>query len=244
MASLTAPWAAAFFTTQSLAAVFMHQSDPNILVSDFDGTLTQVDFFQAVLSEIVQDDLAIWNDYVAGRITHFEALAGYYRQIDWEEDRLLALVHNLGFPEDFLGWVERLGEGGFGVVIASAGCEWYIHKLVEKSGARDKVTVHANHGTFVEGQGLVMELPRRSPFFEPNIGISKEGVVAHWQSQGKNVAFSGDGPTDLKAALLVDPSMRFARGTLATTLRQMGQSFIPFSDWTEVPKHLLQSTSK
>jgi len=222
----------------------MHSGFPHILVSDFDGTLTQVDFFQAVLSQIVQDDLTIWNDYVAGRITHFEALAGYYRKIDWKEERLLALVHSLGFPEDFSGWVDRLAQGGFGMVIASAGCEWYIHKLVEKAGARDRVTIHANHGAFVEGRGLVMELPRKSPFFEPNIGISKENVVAHWQREGKKVAFSGDGPTDLKAALLVDPTMRFARGTLASTLRQMGEKFTEFSDWTEVPRRLLQITSK
>lgn len=219
----------------------MHSGLPNILVSDFDGTLTQVDFFQAVLTQIVQDDLAIWNDYVAGRITHFEALAGYYRKIDWSEAQLLGLVHSLGFPQDFSGWVDRLAQGGFGVVIASAGCEWYIHKLVEKSGARERVTVHANHGAFIEGQGLIMELPRQSPFFEPNIGISKENVVAHWQRAGKKVAFSGDGPTDLKPALLVDPAMRFARGALASTLRQMKEPFIEFADWTEIPRRLLQA---
>lgn len=215
---------------------------PNILVSDFDGTLTQIDFFQAVLNEIVRDNLSIWHDYTSGQITHFEALAGYYRLIDWDEKRLLQLVDRCGFPDNFGKLVDKLNKNGWGVVIASAGCEWYIHRHLQRTGTLDRVHVHANHGSFVEGKGLLMELPRSSTFFDPKIGISKEGVVSHWLNKGKQVAFAGDGPTDLKPALIVPPERRFARGTLASILNSMNETYHPFDSWEEIPNQLLNQS--
>lgn len=214
----------------------------NILVSDFDGTLTQIDFFQAVLNEIVRDNLSIWHDYTGGQITHFEALAGYYRLIDWDEKRLLQLVDRCGFPHNFGKLVDELEKSGWGVVIASAGCEWYIQRHLQRTGTLDRVPVHANHGSFVEGKGLLMELPLSSPFFDPKIGISKEGVVSHWLNQGKQVAFAGDGPTDLKPALLVPPERRFAKGSLASILTSRNEPFHSFDRWEEIPRRLLKKS--
>jgi 2-hydroxy-3-keto-5-methylthiopentenyl-1-phosphate phosphatase len=53
------------------------------------------------------------------------------------------------------------------------------------------------------------------------------------------VAFAGDGPPDLQAALLVPPGLRFARGGLAEELRARGEAFQPFSRWSEIARELV-----
>ena len=58
----------------------MRKHPPRILVSDFDGTMTKYDFFDLARRELPSAaDHDFWQDYVAGKITHFEALAGLVR---------------------------------------------------------------------------------------------------------------------------------------------------------------------
>ena len=219
-------------------------STHNILVTDFDGTLTRTDFFQAVLERLVDDKLAIWNSYCQGKITHFEALAGYYCQIRLAESQLRALVSELGFPFNFDTLVKRLRQNNWEVVIASAGCEWYINQLIHNSGIHPAPMVHANPGNYSPGTGLVMELPKNSPHFHPEIGISKASVIKYHIINNKLVAFAGDGPTDLEPALLTNPRLRFAKGTLARLLNDKQEDYIPFEDWEEIPNYLLRESSK
>jgi len=217
---------------------------PNTLVTDFDGTLTRTDFFQAVLERLVDDNLAIWNSYCQGSITHFEALAGYYRQIRINQSQLLEMVNELGFPKNFANLVTSLRKNKWDVVIASAGCEWYIRHLVNLSNIDPIPVLHANGGTYSEEAGLVMELPMHSPHFHPEIGISKASVVKSHMGFNRSVAFAGDGPTDLQPALLVEPRLRFAKGALAHLLSEKAEKFIPFTNWEEIPIHLLEINSK
>lgn len=48
-----------------------------------------------------------------------------------------------------------------------------------------------------------MEMPRNALFNSPTHGIDKAAVVGHYQAQGQQVAFAGDGFPDLQAAKLV-----------------------------------------
>ena len=65
---------------------------PHLLVTDFDGTLTRHDFFHLVVEAFAPAGLdGYWRDYAAGRITHFEALAGIFggvRASEAEMERL------------------------------------------------------------------------------------------------------------------------------------------------------------
>ncbi len=223
----------------------MSQNSPrNILVTDFDGTLTQIDFFQAVLERLLGDDLSIWHSYCQGKITHFEALAGYYQQIRLSESSLRGLVAELGFPPRFAHLLDQLRQANWDLVIASAGCEWYIRHLIDAQNLNLPPTIHANPGSYSKEFGLIMKLPTDSPHFDPNIGISKSSVVKSHQGPTHWVAFAGDGPTDLAPALLVEPSLRFAKGSLARLLSNQGESFIPFEQWEEIPVHLIRYQSK
>src|SRR5262249_5090575 len=126
-----------------------------LLVTDFDGTLTGRDFFQLVVEAFAPEALAeFWDGYRAGRYTHFEALAGIFASIRASEDDVLAVVRRAELEPELKPWLRRLQAAGWDVVVTSAGCRWYIDRLLRAAGV--ELEVHANPGRFEPGRGLVM----------------------------------------------------------------------------------------
>ena len=104
-----------------------------------------------------------------------------------------------------------------------------VHIRRVLAGRGVDLEVHANPGRFVEGQGLLMELPVDSPYFSPTHGIDKAAIVRAAQRSGGPVAFAGDGYPDAPAARLVEPGLRFATSSLALVLQQEKLPYRPFA---------------
>ena len=131
-----------------------------------------------------------------------------------------------------------LRDAGWDVVVTSAGCGWYIDRLLKAAGV--EIEVYSNPGRFVAGQGLLMEMPRDSRFRSPTLGVNKAGVVRHYLTQGKTVAFAGDSHPDVEPARLVNGELRFARSDLADVLRDEGLAYHSFDRWSEIAANLVQ----
>lgn len=214
----------------------------SLLVTDFDGTLTRHDFYQLAIQELLPRDLPdYWGEYRAGRLTHFEGLRNYFSHIRKSEAEVREVVGRMALEPDLAECLRELDAAGWDVVVTSAGCSWYIDILLREAGVDLKV--YANPGRFVEGRGLVMELPPPGPFASRQLGVDKAGVVRHALGQGRRVAFAGDGFPDQEAALLVPADLRFARSDLAAALAEAGQGFIPFDRWSEVARDLCGRSS-
>ena len=213
-------------------------SSRRVLVTDFDGTLTRQDFYNLFLEQLYPADAPDqWSAFTSGRITHFECLRNIYAHVPVGEVKLRAFLDQIELPPDLPGLLAKLGAAGWEVVVASAGSRWYIEQLL----AREKVQlpVHTNGGRIVDGR-LVMELPTESPFFHPHAGIDKAAVVKSFQDASREVAFAGDGITDIAPALLVPPHRRFATGYLAGRLMERGESFRAFDEWSEIVAMLVK----
>jgi 2-hydroxy-3-keto-5-methylthiopentenyl-1-phosphate phosphatase len=211
-----------------------------IFITDFDGTLARQDFYQLVLDKLLPRSVPnYWQQYVDGKITHFEVLRSYFALIRHKEADVVSLLDDMEFDPEFPDSLARLRQAGWEVVIASAGCAWYINKLL--AGIDPPPVVHANPGRFVDGQGLLMELPHGSTYFSAINGIDKVAIVraALTQAGPDRVAYAGDGPTDVIPSLLVAPHLRFARGDLARVLREKKQGFHAFDRWSETARLLL-----
>ena len=209
----------------------------SILISDFDGTVTRYDFFDRVRMRWPfppKDDP--WEKFVAGEITHFQALAEIFACIRTTEADLLELVDSMELDASFAKAVRVLQDRGWEIVIASAGCDWYIKFLLKRAGI--SVPVYANPGIFDQESGLKMSLPGPSPFFSPTKGVSKVAIVRDALTRSNGVAFAGDGRPDLKPAVLVRPERRFARGWLAEALRERSERFYLFERWSEIADQL------
>lgn len=208
-----------------------------VLVTDFDGTLTRHDFYRLVIDELLPPGTPdFWVEYLAGRITHFEAIRRTFAAAPAGAAALEALARRMGLEPDLAAEVERLRGAGWRVVVASAGCLRYIGTLLDE--ARVTLEVHANPGHIEDGR-LAMTLPTDSPYFSPETGIDKAAVVRDALATGLPVAFAGDGPPDLIPALMVEPRLRFARGHLAQALADRGEAFRPFDRWRDVARAIV-----
>lgn len=211
----------------------------SVLVSDFDGTMTQYDFYQLAIESLLPADVPdYWSDYRAGAISHFEALRLYFAAIRATEAEVLAVVDRMNLAPQISTAIESLRCGGWRVVITSAGCDWYIRRLLASAGF--EIEIYANPGHFETGKGLLMNLPTDSAYFSPTIGVDKAGVVRSFLQQGMTVAFAGDGFPDAEPARLVPDELRFARGDLANVLRSESLPFHPYAKWPEIADRLLQ----
>lgn len=210
-----------------------------VVVSDFDGTMTRHDFYKLAIESLLPADVPdYWADYRTGSITHFEGLRRYFAAIKASEDDVLAIVQQMDLDPQLPAAVESLRRAEWRVVITSAGCDWYIRRLLAEAGV--EVEIHANPGRFEAGRGLLMEMPTQSRYWSPNLGVDKAGVVRDFLNQGLTVAFAGDGFPDAEPARLVSADLRFARGDLADVLRSEGLAFHPFEVWSDIANHLLQ----
>ena len=206
-----------------------------LLVSDFDGTMTRQDFYQLVLERVPPGTPDFWGEYLAGRLSHFEALNAVFGAYRPGEKTLIELARQMGIDPALREGITRLKAKGWEVTVASAGSAWYIDRLLHEAGI--SVAVHANPGAIEEGR-LLMSLPRDSMFFSPQTGIDKQGIVRKAIEAHGVVAFAGDGPPDLEPALLVPSNLRFATGHLARELSRRGEGFRPFGHWSEIAHEL------
>jgi 2,3-diketo-5-methylthio-1-phosphopentane phosphatase len=214
----------------------MMQTRNKVLVSDFDGTMTEQDFFWAALSRMPHGAIEPWERYEQGLTSHFAALAEIFAGLRIDRQELDAILAEMRVESGLAELVDRLRQAGWSLVIASAGCEFYIKRILLQAGVT--AVIHANPGSFIPGQGLVMEPPLQSPFYTAATGIDKAAVVRHYLQQGLQVAFAGDGRPDLAPALLVPPERRFARGWLADELESLREPFVRFNHWCEIAERL------
>ncbi|MBK9471440.1 MAG: haloacid dehalogenase-like hydrolase [bacterium] len=210
-----------------------------ILVTDFDGTFTRRDFFDLILERHDPPGArALWDRFLAGGMTPFEGIAGVLGSLRTDEAGALELVAAMDPPPGAAAAAHALQAAGWEIVVASAGCRWYIDRVLDSLGL--SFNVQANPGWFAPARGLVMELDPDSPYFHRELGIDKPAVVRAALARDPVVAFAGDSPrTDGPAAMLVAPDRRFATGPLAQRLTADGTPYRAFADWTGIAAQLL-----
>jgi 2,3-diketo-5-methylthio-1-phosphopentane phosphatase len=209
-----------------------------ILISDYDGTITDKDFYSLLAERYIpRDSPDYFAQYWEGRITHFEAMAAYFAFAPTEEQQLEELLAASEADPDLGASAALLRSAGWELWVVSAGSSWYVERVLRRAGVA--ATVYSNPGRLENGRGLVLEkLDPSSPFHSASVGVDKSAVVRHVINVAETVAFAGDGPPDLKPALIVRPDLRFARGFLAEALRERGETFWPFSRWSEIARKL------
>lgn len=209
-----------------------------ILVTDFDGTMTESDFYTLVVQRHTPPGaLRHWSDFENGAITHFEALRRIFAEMRSTSEQIEAVLRDMRLDPQAPEAIGRLAKAGWRVVVASAGCRWYIERLFARSGI--SVEFHSNPGEFDANGALQMSLPPQGPYFHADLGVDKAGIVRAALREDPVVAFAGDGIPDLEPALLVPPERRFARGALAQRLEQRGEKWRVYTTWSAIADQLL-----
>ena len=215
-----------------------------ILVTDFDGTFTRRDFFDLILERHEPPGArALWDRFLAGELTTFEGIAGVLGALRTDEAGAQALVDAMDPPAGAAAAARALQAAGREIVVASAGCRWYIERVLAGLGL--SFTIHANPGHFAPDRGVVMERAADSPYLHPDLGIDKAAVVRDALRRDPVVAFAGDSwLTDGPPALLVAPQRRFATGQLARRLAENRHEHRVFAGWDEIAGMLLETPAR
>jgi 2-hydroxy-3-keto-5-methylthiopentenyl-1-phosphate phosphatase len=211
--------------------------DSKILVSDFDGTMTGVDFFTVALKRLPAEAAGFWTRYEKGELSHFNALAAIFALLKVDESEYSTMLDEMLLEEGIEDSVTKLSLAGWGVEIASAGCSCYIERLLGSRGLT--IPLHANPGVFSPAQGVAMRLPEGEVYFSSETGVDKGLIVRNLLDLGVDVAFAGDGRPDLAPVLMLPPNRRFARGWLAGKLIRSGEAFTGFTTWGEIASTLI-----
>lgn len=193
-----------------------------VLVSDFDGTITKKDFFHYVIDELLTDaDITPWEDYLAGNITHFEALSRIYQKIRIDTEEFHEFINGIQIEDCFLDTVDFCLSNNINIYVVSAGADYYIKHIFEELGIRNNISIISNESTFSPETGLVMNrIGEDSPFYNHNYGIDKERCVQFLKDKYGHVVFAGDGNPDYLAAKQAD--VVFARAMLLDLCRDNG----------------------
>jgi len=209
-----------------------------ILITDFDGTFTRRDFFDLVLEQFDPPGArAGWQGFLDGELTLSQGLNAVFTALRTDAAGAGNLVKALSPAPGTAEAVRSLQEAGWEIVVASAGCSWYIERLMASLGL--ELTIHASPGTFAPETGLVMTPDPAGPYYHRLSGIDKPAVVRDALTRDAVVAYAGDSATDRVGALLVAPERRFVTGWLQRQFADEGLAHVSFREWPEIADRLL-----
>lgn len=213
---------------------------PNVLVTDFDGTMTAVDFFDVILEVVPTETMPdYWGECVAGRLTHVEALHGIFQHAPRDLAVLEQLLPKTQLDPRTPDAVRSLRQHGWDIVVVSAGSQWYIDRIL--APIANEVRIIANPGDYTPDAGLSMTWPPWDvPWYSQHFGIDKAAIIRTLQDHStKRIAFAGDGRPDIAAARVVTADNLFARSWLADVLADEGRGFRRFEKWSDIADSLL-----
>lgn len=206
---------------------------PFLLITDFDGTMTQRDFYRCALNHLPKEVGNIWDRYEQDEITLFEALHAIFARLPDDEEQVMRIARQAGLDPHVRSAVQTLRSAGWQTVVVSAGSAWYSRRLLAEQGV--ELPVIANHGSLVAGRGLQIERPPRdSPFYSASIGIDKAAVARLALERFERIAVAGDSRHDLPPAQLVPPERRLACGWLADHFQEHHVPHRRFHRWSEI----------
>ena len=203
-------------------------------VTDFDGTITNDDFFQYVGDAFFDDSaLAPWRLYLKGKLSHFEALRQMYGSLRVCEKELIDLLKKVAVDEWVIPTFELLRDAQIPIYIASAGCDYYINLLVGGEIEKYGVNLVTNSSRYSQAEGLLMERPSKdNRFYDENVGISKKKIVEYLHQNDRRVIYAGDGPPDIDPARIAD--IVFAKKILLKKCIEEGIKTLKFSDYKDI----------
>lgn len=205
-----------------------------IIQSDFDGTITEDDVSFVLLDTFAEGDWRkLFQQYRENKISVGDFNTRAFAMVKASSEELLQVARDKVRLRDGLhNLVAYCQERGFRLVIVSNGLDFYIKSILEGVGLGN-IEIHAARTRFNAG-GLEVQYigPEGTPL---NRGF-KEAYTKLFLKQGYQVAYVGNGPSDIFPASLAQHV--FARDGLLESCREKKVKCKPFSDLNDVVRGL------
>ncbi|GHV01124.1 phosphoserine phosphatase [Campylobacterota bacterium] len=207
-------------------------------ISDFDGTISDDDFFAYTTREFFDDEaLKPWREYLDGKITHFTALKTMYGALRVEQEKIDHLVRSIKIDRYIRSVFSLCREKSIPIYIVSAGCDYYINYLIGDLIKEFGIKLLTNRSQYSQDRGLEIFAPEKDdPFYDEKTGISKLKLAQNLKSNGYKLIFAGDGPPDVEPAKVAD--VVFARKVLRDELEKLGVGYRDFADFRAIESYI------
>lgn len=206
-------------------------------VSDFDGTLTERDFYHIVMDKYLKD--WAWDYYEEWKKTkkiNVDFLNKIFSSMDRSEEEILEDILNLPLDPHAIEFIKKVENNSGDFYILSAGTSYYIKKLLAHYNINN-VTVISMEGEYRD-RGIHILPDSKSEFYSDLWGIDKAKVILTLKQKYSKVYFAGDSEPDVGAAMAADCA--FARKGLQELLSEKNIPFVPFDKFVEVDKYMQQ----
>lgn len=202
-----------------------------VFVSDFDGTLTEKDFYRMISdSYLLEESKPLYEDWRNKKIKDIEYLGYVFSNMKRTSGEIDEDILNISLDPFAKEFIENIRAANGDFIIVSAGTSYYIDKVLLKHNI-EGVTLYSNKGIFKDN-GIHFDLDEKSEFYSDIYGIDKLLVVKKLKESYKKVFYAGDSAPDLSPALIAD--VVFARGKLIEMLRKENKEFIEFNNFSEI----------
>lgn len=206
-------------------------------VSDFDGTLTDRDFYHIVMDKYLKDwSWEYYDEWKKTKKINVDFLNKIFGAMDRNEEEILEDILELPLDPYAMSFIKRVESCGGDFFILSAGTSYYIKKLLEHFNIMN-VTVISMEGVY-KNRGIQIFPNPESEFYSEIWGVDKTKVILMLKAKYSKVYFAGDSEPDMGAAKASDHA--FARNDLQRLLRAKNIPFVPFTKFNEVEKYMLQ----
>ncbi|RYM05019.1 2,3-diketo-5-methylthio-1-phosphopentane phosphatase [Sporolactobacillus sp. THM7-7] len=207
-----------------------------LFLSDFDGTLSDKDFFHVIIDRYFQKDAeklyADWDNKVT---TDLDYLTRLFQAIDRDEAGIDEDILRIPFDPDAKKVIERVQRAGGDFVVISAGTDYYIKRIFQHYGIQG-VKIYSNPGVY-SNRGIRLQPDPESRYYSEMYGIDKAKIVRDLMKDYEIVYFAGDSRPDLEAAMLADTA--FAKGKLQGLLEAENHPYVPIGGFADIENYLL-----
>jgi 2,3-diketo-5-methylthio-1-phosphopentane phosphatase len=196
---------------------------------DFDGTITDIDTFDALVRAVAGDDAwnAIDRELVAGRMTLRQALQEQATLVHASRAETLAFLEaNAHVDPTFGPFVDAVRAAGATIRVLSSGIATVIHDALRRAGV--EVDVLANDVDF-DPAGWTMTFVDTS-----DNGHDKAAHVLAARAAGIHTVYIGDGISDFAAAIEADRRFAKAGRALEAYCRERDVPYTAFTAFREV----------
>ena len=206
-------------------------------VSDFDGTLTQKDFYHIVIDKYLAGwGREFYEDWKKSKKINTEFLNKIFGSLGKTEEEIYEEISKIPLDEHAVDFIEKVKSNGGSFYILSAGTSYYIDILLSQREIKD-VPVISMKGIYREG-GIEIHPDKNSPYFSEVFGLDKRKVVEELKKTYEMVFFAGDSEPDLEAAKAAD--VAFAKSDLQDLLRKENVAFVPIENYTQIDKYMME----
>ncbi|MFT8312066.1 MAG: MtnX-like HAD-IB family phosphatase [Sporolactobacillus sp.] len=208
---------------------------PFLFLSDFDGTLSDKDFFHVIIDRHFADQREkLYDDWDKKVMTDLEYLSRLFRSVDRDQAQIDEDIDAVPFDPDAKKVIEKVKKLGGDFVVISAGTDYYIKRIFEKQGITG-VKIYSNPGVY-ENRGIQLRPDPNGTYFSELYGIDKQKLARDLMKDYDTVFFAGDSLPDLKAAMLADTI--FAKGKLQPLLDQENKDYVAINNFKDIEKFL------